>query len=114
MKECVQNTDNVYYENSILVTRCMVQNAIDKLKSGKACGHDGLSAENYIHPDSRIIMLMSIFYNKVISHGYLPGDFMKTSIIPFIKDKSGDMSHVNDYVIYRSLFYLLYYTFTRI
>ena len=38
----------------------MVQNAIDKLKSGKACGNDGLSAEHFIHSDRRITKLLSI------------------------------------------------------
>ena len=33
----------------------------------------------------------------MISHGYLPDDFMKTIIIPFIKNKSGDTSNVNNY-----------------
>jgi hypothetical protein len=67
----------------------MVQNAIDKLKSGKACGNDGLSAEHFIHSDRRITILLSIFYNRVISHGHLPDDFMKTIIIPLIKNKFG-------------------------
>ena len=75
----------------------MVLNAIDKLKSGKACGNDGLSAEHFIHSDRRITILMSIFYNKVISHGHLPDDFMKTIIIPLITNKSGDTSNVNNY-----------------
>ena len=71
----------------------MVQNAIDKMKSGKACGNDGLSAEHFIHSDRRITILLSIFYNRVISHGHLPDDFMKTIIIPLIKNKSGDTSN---------------------
>ena len=76
----------------------MVKNAIDKLKCGKACGKDGLSAEHFIRSDRRIIILLSIFfYNRVIFHGYLPDDFMKTIIIPLIKNKSGDTSNVNNY-----------------
>ena len=86
VKECIQNTEYLCYGNNLLVTPCMVQNAIDKWKSGKACGNnDGLSAENFILSDRRIIILLSIFYNRVISHGYLPDDFMRTVIIPLIK-----------------------------
>ena len=85
VKECVQNTEYLYYGNNLIITPCMVQNAIDKLKSGKACGNDGLSAEHFIHSDKRITILLSIFYNRVISHGHLPDDFMKTIIIPLIK-----------------------------
>ena len=52
---------------------------------------------NTIHSDRRITILLSIFYNGVISHGHLPDDFMKTIIIPLIKNKSGDTSNVNNY-----------------
>ena len=70
VKECVQNTEYLYYGNNLLITPYMVQNAIDKLKSGKACGNDGVSAEHFIHSDRRITILLSIFfYNKAISHG---------------------------------------------
>ena len=84
VKECVQNTEYLCYGNNLLITHCMVKNAIDKLKSGKARGNDGLSAEHFIHSDRRITMLLSFFYNRVISHGHLPDDFMKTIIIPLI------------------------------
>ena len=97
VKECVQNTKYLCYGNNLLITPCMVQNAIDKLKSGKACGNDGLSAEHFIHSDRRITILLSIFYNRVISHGHLPDDFMKTIVIPLKKNKSGDTSNVNNY-----------------
>ena len=49
----------------------MVQNAVDTLKSGKACGNDGLSAKHFIHSDRRITILLSIFFNRVISHFFL-------------------------------------------
>ena len=99
VKECVHNPEYLCYENNLVITSCMVKNAIDKLKCGNACGNDGLSAEHFIHSDRRITILLSIFYNviTVISHGHLPDDFMKTNIIPLIKNKSGDTSNVNNY-----------------
>ena len=97
VKERVHNTEYLCYENNLVITPCMVKKAIDKLKCGKACGNDGLSAEHFIHSDRRITILLSIFYNRVISHGHLPDDFMKTIIIPLIKNKSGDTSNVNNY-----------------
>ena len=42
VKECVQNVGNFYNDNNIHITPCMVQNAIDTLKSGNSCGNDGL------------------------------------------------------------------------
>ena len=74
----------------------MVQNAIHTLKCGKSCGNDGLSAEHFKYADGCSVLL-SIFYTGAIRHGYLPGDFMKTIIIPLVKNKSGDFSDVHNY-----------------
>ena len=60
VKECVHNTEYLCYENNLVITPCMVKNAIDKLKCGKAC-NDGLSAEHVIHSDRCITILLSIF-----------------------------------------------------
>ena len=35
--------------------------------------------------------------NCFISHGYLPRDFMKTAIVPIIKNKTGDSSDKSNY-----------------
>ena len=45
------------------------------------CVSDGISAEHGIHSDRRIIILLSTFYNRVITHGQLP-DGVMTIIIP--------------------------------
>ena len=31
-----------------------------------------------------------MLFNCFITHGYLPEDFMKTAIVPIIKNKTGD------------------------
>ena len=98
MRKCVKQLGNFFNDNDIHITPCMEQNAIDKLKSGKACGNDGLSAEHFKHADRRITILLSIFYTSVISHGHLPDDFMKTIIIPLVKHKCGDTCDVNNYI----------------
>ena len=59
---------------------------IDKLKSGKASGNDVLSAEYVMASDSRITILLSLFYNRGISHGLLPDDFL--IIVPTIPNMS--------------------------
>ena len=68
------------------------------LKCGKSCGNDGLSAEHFKHADGCVTILLSICYTGAIRHGYLPGDFMKTIIIPMVKNISGDLSDVNNWV----------------
>ena len=83
--------------DQITVTPQMVSSAIQKLKTGKSCGNDGLAAEHYKHADARLSVLLSIFYTCTISHGYLPDDFMKTVIVPLVKNKTGDTSDVHNY-----------------
>ena len=55
------------------------------------------AAEHFVHSDRRILVLLYIFYNRVISHRHLPDDFMKTIMIPLVRNMSGDTSDVNNY-----------------
>lgn len=41
--------------------------------------------------------MLSILFSSCISHGFLPEDFMKTILVPIIKDKTGDMCDINNY-----------------
>ena len=72
-------------------------NALKNAKTGKACGVDGLAAEHFIYADAIIHIHLSLLFNCFISHGYLPRDFMKTAIVPIIKNKSGISSHKANY-----------------
>ena len=38
-----------------------------------------------------------MLFNCFITHGYLPEDFMKTAIVPIIKNKTGDSSDKSNY-----------------
>ena len=40
---------------------------------------------------------LSLLFNCFISHGYLPRDFMKTAIVPIIKNNTGDFSDKSNY-----------------
>ena len=74
-----------------------IVNALKSVNKGKACGVDGLAAEHFIYADERIHVILSILFNCFISHGYLPFEFMKTAIVPIIKNKTGDTSDINNY-----------------
>ena len=71
--------------------------ALKNIKCGKSSGIDGISAEHFIFAHSRIHVLLSLLFSAFITHGYLPGMFMKTAIVPIIKNKSGDTSDKNNY-----------------
>ena len=96
VKDCVLNRNDFSNMHNFQITPCMVRNAIDTITCGKSCGNDGLSAEHFKHTDGCVTILLSIFYTVAIRHGYLPCD-LKTIIIPLVKNKSGDLSDVNNY-----------------
>ena len=71
--------------------------ALKNIKCGKSSGIDGISAEHFVFAHSRIHVLLSLLFSAFITHGYLPGMFMKTAIVPIIKNKTGDTSDKNNY-----------------
>ena len=42
-------------------------------------------AEHYIHPDSRLAVLLSKFYTSALTHGHVPDAFMQSILVPAIK-----------------------------
>ena len=74
-----------------------VSQAIKVLKSGKSHGKDKLCGEHYIHADNKINVLLSMFFNAVICHGYIPIGLMETIIVPIVKDKKGDIGSKDNY-----------------
>ena len=83
--------------DSIKLTIYNISDALKSLKKGKAYGVDGLAPEHFIYAHSISHVFLSLLFNYFIVHGYLPSDFMKTSLVPIIKSKTGDYSDKNNY-----------------
>ena len=66
------------------------------LKSGKASGVDGLAAEHFLNADRHIYAYLALLFNSFMYHGYLPAEFMKAAIVPFIKYKTGNTADKNN------------------
>ena len=96
-KEFVERKLTSIADSSIVFTPVDIFKALKNTKTGKACGVDGLAAEHYIYAKLIIQVYLSLLFNCFIMHGYLPRDFMKTAIVPIIKNKIGDSSHKNNY-----------------
>ena len=71
--------------------------AIDNMKNGKSCGSNGLYAEHFKHAHPSIHRILSVLFTCMISHCYLPDEFMKTVIIPLVKNKKGDLTSQDNY-----------------
>ena len=88
---------NSISDESILFFTSDIKIALHSLKCGKSCSVDGLAAE-YCKLAHRIShVFLSLLLNSFISHGYLPTDFMKTALVPIVKNKTGDTSDKNNY-----------------
>ena len=96
-KKSVMLDINQQHETSITFTPFNILNALKSIKCGKSSGVDGISAEHFVFVHSRIHVLLSLSFSAFITHGYLPDMFMKTTIVPIIKNKPGDTSDKNNY-----------------
>ena len=92
--DCFSDHENLFFKR---FTHEEVSKAIRVLKSGKSHGKDKLCGEHYMHADQKINVLLSMFFNSVICHGYIPIGLMETVIIPIVKDKKGDIGSKNNY-----------------
>ena len=74
-----------------------VRNAAKQLKLGKSAGHDHIEAEHIRYSDDRLFSLLSLLFNCMIIHNYLPSAFMETIIVPIVKDKKESITDCNNY-----------------
>ncbi|CAK1594090.1 unnamed protein product [Parnassius mnemosyne] len=74
-----------------------VTKAIGDMSGGKSPGHDGLSVEHLQHAGPHLARVLALFYSLCVSHSYLPADFMKTVVVPIVKNKTGDLTDKCNY-----------------
>ena len=81
----------------ITLTPADTISAFKSLKLGKASGVDCLAAEHFIYAHDILYPILSILFTYFNTHGYLPADFMKTALVPIIKNKTGDTGDKTNY-----------------
>lgn len=74
-----------------------VAETIKHISKGKSPGHDGLSIEHLLHAGPHITRVLAMFYSLCVGHSYLPGDLMKTVVVPVVKNKTGDLTDKTNY-----------------
>jgi len=90
--------DNMNNSNEeYLISPITVYNAIKELKCGKSYGMDGLYSEHFKYASDNICILLSIAFNCMIIHGYLPSSFMQSVIVPVIKNKKASVTEQDNY-----------------
>ena len=71
--------------------------AVKCLKNGKASGLDDMYGEHFKYCDDKVAALLSIVFNAMIIHNYLPENMLDTIIVPVLKDKQGDITDHDNY-----------------
>ena len=69
-----------------------INRSIASLCSNKACGIDVPFAEHLFHASPEIHVLLSICFNALIVHGFLPNPLTDTVLVPIVKDKTKNIS----------------------
>ena len=80
------------YVNTECIERC-----IGQLKLGKAAGLDNIVAEHIVHSHPSLVIHIKLLFSMMLNHYYVPDAFGSGVIVPIVKDKSGDLSEVDNY-----------------
>ena len=81
----------------MIVSSRVTSKLISELDSGKSSGPDNISSESLKFASNRLSVLLSLCFSVCLSHGYLPPAMIKTTIVPIVKNKCGNISESNTY-----------------
>jgi hypothetical protein len=70
-----------------LITASEISSAIKELKCGKSCGLDELNSEHFKYASDKLVVYLTLVYNAMLTHGYIPEKFMLTLLVPIVKNK---------------------------
>jgi len=74
-----------------------VKLAINKLKIGKSASTDSMQGEHFKYAHCKVTGLLSMLFNAMFLHNYLPCKLMETIIVPIIKNKNGLITDKDNY-----------------
>ena len=84
-------------KSKMLIDASAIIKSLKEIKLGKSAGIDGLAAEHFVYSHSSISVHLALLFTCMLNHGHVPTAFMKTSIIPILKNRNGDSSDKNNY-----------------
>ncbi len=64
-----------------------VLQCVSQLKQGKHDGNKGHFTNHLIHGTNRLYCYITMLFNCIISHGYVPTDMLLSTLIPIPKNK---------------------------
>ena len=95
--DILSNFDKIKHNSNMSVSIKSVSKIIGKLECGKSAGPDGIGAEYLKFSNIKIHILLSLCFTLCLTHGYLPPAMIETTIVPIVKNKSGNLSDSSNY-----------------
>ena len=83
---------NVQHDSNMAVSAKIITEIVSKLECRKSAEPNRISAECFKFSNTKIHVLLSLLFSMCLSHGYLPSTLIKTTIVPIVKNKSGNLS----------------------
>jgi hypothetical protein len=68
-----------------------------RLKDGKEDSIPNLSSNHYIHSNHKLHVYISILLNVMLSHGFCPIEFSRSTVIPIPKNPRKSLSCADNY-----------------
>lgn len=75
----------------------VVKKAASKLRNKKAAGLDGISTEHIKHGGTDLLIHISVVFQAMLRHGYVPEQWKESVIVPILKNKSGSKMDPDNY-----------------
>lgn len=79
------------------LSRADINKSRVNLKLRKSVGQDGISSEHLRFAYDNIDCHFALCFNSMLRHGFVPKLFMPVTIIPIVKDPTGDISSSDNY-----------------
>ena len=89
--------EGIQHDPEMVVSTNCVSQIVDNLECGKSAGPDRICAEHLKFSNDKISILLALCFTVCLSHGYLPTALIETTIVPIVKNKSGNLSDSNNY-----------------
>ena len=78
-------------EDRIWLTYQEINDAINKLKKDKSPGLDNITGKHIQYSHPKLSVMLTLMFNSMIQHGYVPEAFMDTLILPIVQDTKEDL-----------------------
>ena len=102
------NSEESYHFLNEEITELEVQKAIKKLKCGKACGLDEITAEMLKAGGQDVVLFLTRMFNVLLEKGIYPQDWAEAIVTPI--HKKGNTEHVDNY---RGYLYSVFTTLSK-